>query len=227
MRFLEAPFEYPYTLERALDAAMRLHRGDCWDTEQGGARVAMPAGLATPAFALDSEQLRAVGAHDGVVQVIAPAGSVKTSVLIERVRELLRRGARAERILCLTFNRAAADELRQRLRAAGVGGVEARTFHGLGWRLMLAEGLARPGEVRPLSAAEWKRLCTMARRETGDWVDPGDSASGFAPSPGASCGTYEAPAGWTSSSPSKSGSTPAPSRSSSRCSSTPSGTPRA
>jgi DNA helicase-2/ATP-dependent DNA helicase PcrA len=175
MRFVESPFEYPYTLERALDAAMRLHRGDGWDTEPGGARGAIQASLASSTIALDSEQLRAIGAQDGVVQVIAPAGSGKTSVLIERVRELLHRGARAERILCLTFNRAAADELRQRLLAAGVGGVEARTFHGLGWRLMREEGLARPGDVRQLNAAEWKRLCTIARRETGDWIDPADA----------------------------------------------------
>ena len=40
------------------------------------------------------EQVRAVATHEGTVQIIAPAGSGKTTVLIERVRELLRRGVR-------------------------------------------------------------------------------------------------------------------------------------
>jgi len=48
--------------------------------------------------------------------VIAPAGSGKTAVLIERVRELLHRGVPAERILCTTFNRYARVELQEAVR---------------------------------------------------------------------------------------------------------------
>src|ERR1700747_2015291 len=96
----------------------------------------MPSG----AVELDAEQRRAVDAHDGVVQVIAPAGSGKTTVLIERVRELLHRGAPAERILCTTFNRDARVELQERLRASGLGSVAARTFHSIGWSLLTGGG---------------------------------------------------------------------------------------
>jgi DNA helicase-2/ATP-dependent DNA helicase PcrA len=165
--FVDPEFEYPYTLERALDMAMRLHRGSA---EPAAEQAVPPAALA-----LDAEQRRAVQAHDGVVQVIAPAGSGKTAVLIERVRELLRRGVPAQRILCTTFNRDARIELQERLRATGLHSVAARTFHSIGWGLMREEGLARRGGPRELSFNQWKRLCTMALREEGTWIDPGDA----------------------------------------------------
>ena len=49
------------------------------------------------------------------VWVAASAGSGKTSVLTDRVLALLLSGTRPERILCLTFTRAAAAEMAQRI----------------------------------------------------------------------------------------------------------------
>jgi ATP-dependent DNA helicase UvrD/PcrA len=168
-RFIDPDFAYPYTLERAIDAATRLYRGS-------------PAPEPAPApgraqFEPDPEQLRAVNARSGVVQVIAPAGSGKTAVLIERARELVRRGVPAEQILCTTFNRDARLELEQRLRAAAVPSVAARTFHSVGWWLMREEGLARRNGVREPSLNQWRRLCALALRETGTWLDPADARS--------------------------------------------------
>jgi superfamily I DNA/RNA helicase len=116
-----------------------------------------------------------VNAHTGVVQVIAPAGSGKTAVLIARVCELLRRRVPAAEILCTTFNRDARVELEQRLSAAGVRSVAARTFHSIGWWLMREEGLARRNGVRDPSFNQWRRLCALALRETGRWIDPADA----------------------------------------------------
>jgi UvrD/REP helicase N-terminal domain len=165
--FVDPDFAYPYTLERAIDAATRLYRGFS---------VVRPSGSIPPAAVkLDAEQRRAVDAHDGVVQVIAPAGSGKTAVLIERVRELLRRGVPAEQILCTTFNRDARVELDDRLRAAGAQSVAARTFHSIGWWLMREEGLARRNGVREPSFNQWRRLCAIGLRETGTWVEPADA----------------------------------------------------
>jgi ATP-dependent helicase/nuclease subunit A len=48
--------------------------------------------------------------------VNASAGSGKTKVLIDRIVRLLLQGANPERILCLTFSRAAALEMQQRLQ---------------------------------------------------------------------------------------------------------------
>jgi superfamily I DNA/RNA helicase len=112
---------------------------------------------------------------EGTVQVIAPAGSGKTTALIERVVELLRRGVPAGRILGTTFNRDAGVELSERLAAAGVRSVEARTFHSLGLWLLREEGLTRPGGVRQLSLNQWKRLCALAARDTGTWVEAADA----------------------------------------------------
>ena len=66
-RFVDEGFEHPYSLERALDVALRLHRGAGAPPE--------PRDVPPSAVALDPEQRRAADAHDGVVQVIAPAGS--------------------------------------------------------------------------------------------------------------------------------------------------------
>lgn len=168
-RFIDPDFAYPYTLERAIDAATRLYRG---------AQLPIPSvspRTASVHFEADSEQLCAIDAHNGVVQVIAPAGSGKTAVLIERVRELLRRGVPAERILCTTFNRDARRELEQRLLAAGVPSVAARTFHSVGSWLIREEGLARPNGVRESSFNQWRRLCALGLRETGTWLDPADA----------------------------------------------------
>src|SRR5471032_3236495 len=49
--------------------------------------------------------------------VEANAGTGKTKVLTDRVTRLLLSGVRPERILCLTFTKAAAAEMRNRLAA--------------------------------------------------------------------------------------------------------------
>ena len=66
--FADLAFRHPYTLERALHAAHRL-----WRPEPEN-----DAGAPSPSAPLDVEQVRAVAARGGAVQVIAPAGSGKT-----------------------------------------------------------------------------------------------------------------------------------------------------
>ncbi|MBK8167468.1 MAG: ATP-dependent helicase [bacterium] len=113
---------------------------------------------------LDPEQNAAVAAGDGVVQVIAPAGSGKTTVLVERVRELRRRGTAAERILCSTFNRDACVEIAARLEKAGIPGIGVHSFHGLGLRLLKEEGRLR-GDLGTLGDGVWRDLAAAARAE--------------------------------------------------------------
>ncbi|MEL6336262.1 MAG: UvrD-helicase domain-containing protein, partial [Pseudomonadota bacterium] len=60
---------------------------------------------------------RLAAAPGGSAWVSANAGSGKTRVLIHRVARLLLAGARPERILCLTYTRAAAAEMQTRLFA--------------------------------------------------------------------------------------------------------------
>jgi len=164
---IDPGYEHPWTLERARYLAATM----C----QATAAPESP-GAPQPSRALDLEQLAAVAAHNGAVQIVAPAGSGKTTVLCERVRELLRRGTPPEQILCTTFNRDAAAELRDRLDAAGIATVEARTFHSVGAWILREERLLQ-GKPRNLSLGQWKRLCAMAQREVGEWIDPADAAT--------------------------------------------------
>lgn len=61
------------------------------------------------------EQRQAIEAENHTILVSAAAGSGKTAVLIERVVSLLRKGYRLDRMLIVTFTRAAASEMRERL----------------------------------------------------------------------------------------------------------------
>lgn len=61
------------------------------------------------------EQLMAIDATNHTILVSAAAGSGKTAVLIERIVQLIRGGAHLDRMLIVTFTKAAAAEMRQRL----------------------------------------------------------------------------------------------------------------
>ncbi|MGI5883906.1 MAG: UvrD-helicase domain-containing protein [Candidatus Spyradocola sp.] len=61
------------------------------------------------------EQKRVIAHEKGDLLVSAAAGSGKTAVLVERILHLVRGGADIASFLVVTFTRAAADELRERL----------------------------------------------------------------------------------------------------------------
>jgi DNA helicase II / ATP-dependent DNA helicase PcrA len=96
--------------------------------------------------ALDAEQRAAAVLPDGPAQVIAPAGSGKTTTLIARLGVLMSRGVSAERIAVVTFNREAAAELSSRVASrlgallSGAAGVEVRTLHALARQVLLDAG---------------------------------------------------------------------------------------
>ena len=64
------------------------------------------------------EQQAAILADNDTVLVSAAAGSGKTAVLVERVTRLIREGGDISRMLIVTFTRAAAAEMRERIAAA-------------------------------------------------------------------------------------------------------------
>lgn len=107
---------------------------------------------------LSEEQANAVIAFDNRVQVVAAAGSGKTSVMVARAAYAVHRGFTApDRILLLAFNKAAADELQervqQRLTAAGIDStnIRASTFHSFGLEVIGKKTGAKP---RPASWLE-------------------------------------------------------------------------
>lgn len=79
---------------------------------------------------LDESQLEAATALRGPVVVLAGAGTGKTRVITHRIAHGVDTGAYSPgRVMAVTFTTKAAGEMRGRLRAMGVGGVAARTFH--------------------------------------------------------------------------------------------------
>jgi len=96
---------------------------------------------------LAPDQRAAATAPPGPVLCVAPAGSGKTATLVARIAWLIAGPERADpaTICAVTFNRRAAQELRERLERSlgplGIDGaaVRVRTFHALG-REILSEG---------------------------------------------------------------------------------------
>jgi len=79
---------------------------------------------------LDEHQLEAARALRGPVCVLAGAGTGKTRVITRRIAHGVDTGAYSpQRVMAVTFTGKAAGEMRGRLRALGVSGVSARTFH--------------------------------------------------------------------------------------------------
>ncbi|MYA99435.1 AAA family ATPase [Candidatus Poribacteria bacterium] len=92
-----------------------------------GAEKFEPTGQASP-FEFTEAQKAAIQHGTGRGLVIAGPGSGKTAVTRERIFNLVQnQGVDPQRILSLTFNRAAADELFA--RAKDIGDVQVRTIH--------------------------------------------------------------------------------------------------
>ena len=83
-----------------------------------------------PLAGLDERQLEAATTLRGPVCVLAGAGTGKTRVITHRIAHGVDTGAYSpRRVMAVAFTTKAAGELRGRLRALGVQGVAARTFH--------------------------------------------------------------------------------------------------
>ena len=100
---------------------------------------------------LTGEQIDAVLRYDNRVQVVAAAGSGKTSVMVARAAYAVDKGLTSpDRVLLLAFHRSAATELQeridQRFESADLdaSGVQASTFHSLGLRTIGAARGKKP-----------------------------------------------------------------------------------
>lgn len=101
---------------------------------------------AQPVFSANPQQAAAIAHTGGPAAFIAAAGTGKTSILVQRlVRLIADEGIAPEAILCVTFTRAAADEMEKRaqkaLKARGkllkdLKALRVVTFHGLGHQML-------------------------------------------------------------------------------------------
>lgn len=121
---------------------------------------------------LTDEQVRAVVCLDDRVQVIAAAGSGKTSTMVAKAGYVLHRKlVPAEKILLLAFNTDAAKELTQRIRdrlvPLGLDGdcVQAKTFHAFGLEI-IGQATGKKPSVAPWveDGSDLAKLMTIVDR---------------------------------------------------------------
>lgn len=84
------------------------------------------------------QQLEAINTIDGNVVVVASAGSGKTTVLTNRIRNMVEdHGCDPTTILAITFSRKAKEAISERLDNMGLLGVNIETFHSLALKIIL------------------------------------------------------------------------------------------
>jgi len=123
--------------------------------------------------ALDPEQRRAATLPNGPAQIIAPAGSGKTTTMVARLAVLMSRGVPPDRICVVTFNRDAAADLAARIERRLAPSVptatsmEVRTLHALARQVLLDAGEGRQivADRLPLLRAARRRV--QAEAESG------------------------------------------------------------
>jgi DNA helicase II / ATP-dependent DNA helicase PcrA len=99
---------------------------------------------------LNDPQREAALALRGPVAILAGAGTGKTTTITHRIACQVRSGAfDASQILAVTFTDKAARELKRRLQALEVDGVEARTFHSAALAQLSRLWSAHTGEPLP------------------------------------------------------------------------------
>lgn len=96
--------------------------------------------MTSPFDNLTTEQRAAVIADGETVLVDAGPGSGKTRVLAARAAYLIECGVDPREILCLTFTRSAAANIREQVRTACGRDIEAMTFHGFAARHVVRDG---------------------------------------------------------------------------------------
>jgi len=126
-----------------------------------------------PLAGLDEQQREAASALRGPVCVLAGAGSGKTRVITHRIAHGVDTGAYSPgRVMAVTFTAKAAGEMRGRLRALGVGGVAARTFHAAALSQLNYFWPQIAGDTAPTILSSKVRLLAQAADEIGVNPDP-------------------------------------------------------
>ncbi|KRE95285.1 ATP-dependent DNA helicase [Nocardioides sp. Soil774] len=117
--------------------------------------------------ALDPEQRQVAEALRGPVRVLAGAGTGKTRAVTHRIAHGVAQGVYAPtEVLALSFTTRAAGEMRERLRALGAPGVQARTFHSAALRqLRFFWPRVHNRDLPELTESKLSMLALAARRQ--------------------------------------------------------------
>jgi superfamily I DNA/RNA helicase len=103
------------------------------------------------------------------LQIVAGAGSGKTTTLIAAVAAAIEAGRTAEFMAVITFSRRAAHELKERLAAHNIEPGFCGTMHALAWKILRADG-DRSRLIRDPN----KRKAEIMRQMYPDWRDVPD-----------------------------------------------------
>lgn len=128
------------------------------------------------------EQQDAITIIDRDLAVTAGAGSGKTRVLVERYLNLLNQGIEIHEIAAITFTKKAAQEMKDRIRAAvpeqteAVEGAQISTIHSLCQRIIEEHPLEARIDPRFRVGEEWETeaLLLQVIEEVLDDLDPGE-----------------------------------------------------
>ena len=156
--------------------------------ENSGEEAKAPASAIA---ALDKYQQAAAEAECGPLLLGAGPGTGKTKTLVGRCRFLTQtQGIAPEKILALTFSRKAAQEMQERLLAAGVGDKKSRpwvgTFHafGLGVLRRFGDKIGLTDEIKLLDALDAvtlleNHLAELNLEALGNLYDPAQHLGGI------------------------------------------------
>ena len=106
------------------------------------------------------EQQQAIDDRGHDILVSASAGSGKTTVLVERVLREILSGTQVDELLVITFTKAAAEEMKTRIKQA-LSAELAKP--GSNRRYLRVQGMARQGETRQCKAWRGKARWSGAR----------------------------------------------------------------
>lgn len=107
---------------------------------------------------LDVNQKKAVEAVDGPVMIVSCAGSGKTTVILEKVNEIIKRNVDPNRILAVTFSKAAAEEMKMRYSENyDHNGVTFSTIHAIGFGILRSySGISRDAVLQSRESSQFK-----------------------------------------------------------------------
>jgi DNA helicase-2/ATP-dependent DNA helicase PcrA len=90
----------------------------------------------------NKQQQEAIDFFEGACAVIAQAGAGKSTVLTNRIKNLVyEHDVKQENILSISFTRNTADELKKKLKKIGCSSVNVGTFHSVCARILAIEGI--------------------------------------------------------------------------------------
>lgn len=124
---------------------------------------------------VDEHQRRVIDCRSRTLRVVAPAGSGKTQTIVERVLGRIEEGIPSERVLVLTFDRAARRSLVERLEACArdrridFAGTTISTLNAFGASMLRRHAAHEPREIadEPHAIRLVAKACVEARAPAG------------------------------------------------------------